>query len=384
MKSHALDEAAVNKCIADSYQNPGGVNKMLHQEIVDRADYGVLKLPEAVVNGVVLRGQTGYGATLELNVAQAICNGFTQRPGACDDIITPEGTLGQQGNAKVTFKATLGFVDDFGGGPLTTQSLSETIVNRLRSTLALKLGVDPQVIQIGSPDQKTSKPDAVLLPIQVNNLKCSDDGSSKSTKVVDSLKGIATCQAEATSDAQVEDEVVVGEKFYFHTASQHGSTNRQVVSTVTEMESDESLCVINKKDASEVSGVPWWGVMLLALFCSGLVFGTAFVYWRNKHKQQMRDEVKAILAEYMPLDDVPSGDQEDDNTRMLEGGGGSSSICHWTMCHPVIKKMIIRECWRVVVEAAVWKWVEEFKSFSWIVLFCGGVVMRSKWDGRVR
>ena len=25
----------------------------------------------------------------------------------------------------------------------------------------------------------------------------------------------------------------------------------------------------------------------------------------------MRDEVKAILAEYMPLDDVPSGDQED-------------------------------------------------------------------------
>lgn len=333
MMAHALDTVAVTKCMEDSWVSPEGKdsldklpNALLKQEISDAKDYGVLKLPEAVVNGVILRGQTGYGATLELNVAQAICNGFTQRPEACDDIITPEGTLGQQGNAKVTFKATLGFVDDFGGGPLTTQSLSETIVNRLRSTLALKLGVDPQVIQIGSPDQKTSKPDAVLLPIQVNNLKCSDDGSSKSTKVVDSLKGIATCQAEATSDAQVEDEVVVGEKFYFHTASQHGSTNRQVVSTVTEMESDESLCVINKKDASEISGVPWWGVMLLALFCSGLVFGTAFVYWRNKHKQQMRDEVKAILAEYMPLDDVPSGDQEDDNTRMLEGGGGSSSM----------------------------------------------------------
>ena len=86
-----------------------------------------------------------------------------------------------------------------------------------------------------------------------------------------------TQKTTATSDAQVEDEVIVGEKFYFHTASQHGSTNRQVVSTVTEMESDESLCVINKKDASEVSGVPWWGVMLLALFCSGLVFGAAFV-----------------------------------------------------------------------------------------------------------
>ena len=86
---------------------------------------------------------------------------------------------------------------------------------------------------------------------------------------------------------------------------------------VNQNKSDESLCVINKKDASEVSGVPRWGVMLLALFCSGLVFGTAFVYWRNKHKQQMRDEVKAILAEYMPLDDVPSGDQEDVSTRFF-------------------------------------------------------------------
>lgn len=33
------------------------------------------------------------------------------------------------------------------------------------------------------------------------------------------------------------------------------------------------------------------------------------------------------------------------------------------------------------MEAAVWKWVEEFKSFS--VLFCGGVV-RSELDERVR
>ena len=152
---------------------------------------------------------------------------------------------------------------------------------------------------------------------------------------------------------------------------------------VNQNKSDESLCVINKKDASEVSGVPWWGVMLLALFCSGLVFGTAFVYWRNKHKQQMRDEVKAILAEYMPLDDVPSGDQEDVSTRFFFYDYYCLILFAFslTFCFFSFFLRIIRECWRVVVEAAVWKWVEEFKSFS--VLFCGGVV-RSELDERVR
>ena len=96
----------------------------------------------------------------------------------------------------------------------------------------------------------------------------------------------------------------------------------------------------------------------------------------------MRDEVKAILAEYMPLDDVPSGDQEDVSTRFFY-----DYYClilfafSLTFCFFSFFLRIIRECWRVVVEAAVWKWVEEFKSFS--VLFCGGVV-RSELDERVR
>ena len=191
-----------------------------------------MKLPEAVVNGVVLRGQTGYGASLELNVATAICNGFTpgSRPKECDDIITPEGTLGQSGNAKVKFIASLGYVDMLAGGPLTSSSLSTTMVERFRSTLSMKLGVDPQVIQISKPDLVKSGSNSVTVNVQVSNLKCSDDGSSKSSKVVESLKGIATCEAEASSDAQVEAETKVGEKFYFHTAAAHGSTNRQVVS----------------------------------------------------------------------------------------------------------------------------------------------------------
>ena len=82
MMAHALDTVAVTKCMEDSWVSPEGKdsldklpNALLKQEISDAKDYGVLKLPEAVVNGVVLRGQTGYGATLELNVAQAICNG---------------------------------------------------------------------------------------------------------------------------------------------------------------------------------------------------------------------------------------------------------------------------------------------------------------------
>ena len=75
MVLHALDVAGVQKCIDDSWVNAGdGINSLLNQEISDAKDYGVLKLPEVVVNGVVLRGQTGYGA-MEQNVATAICNG---------------------------------------------------------------------------------------------------------------------------------------------------------------------------------------------------------------------------------------------------------------------------------------------------------------------
>ena len=67
----------------------------------------------------------------------------------------------------------------------------------------------------------------------------------------------------------------------------------------------------------------WWlQVIFIAIFCSALVFGTAFFIWRRKAKEQMRNEVKAILADYMQLDDV--GNEEGDNARMLEMGSSSS------------------------------------------------------------
>ena len=64
--------------------------------------------------------------------------------------------------------------------------------------------------------------------------------------------------------------------------------------------------------------------MLIVLLVCSLLFGAFFVFWRQRMQRQMRDEVKAILAEYMPLDDA--GADEGDQTKMLDGGLSSSSM----------------------------------------------------------
>jgi hypothetical protein len=319
MKSHALDESAVDKCVTDSYLSPGGANTMLHQEIVDRADYGVLKLPEAVVNGVVLRGQTSYGATLELNVAQAICNGFLEGPPAvCKDIIHPDGSLGQDGKAVVNLQAELGYLS---GAGLETAALSDVLINRFRSTMGLKLGVEPQamIISLSTDEGVTQATNKVVVDIKINNLKCStgEGVQSASDKVVESLKGVGTCSAEASSDVAVESETAVGTTFYFHTSIAHSSQNRQIKATVTKMTADETGC---PAPAGLGAG---WVVLIVILVCT-VFFGAFFVFWRQRMQRQMRDEVKAILAEYMPLDDVAGGEGAD--ARMLDGGMGSSSM----------------------------------------------------------
>ena len=84
---------------------------------------------------------------------------------------------------------TLSFHSLLSAGPLTAASLSSVLVERFRSTLAMKLGVDPQVLQISKPDAVASGSNKVVVNIQVSNLKCTDDGNSKSAKVVQSLKG---------------------------------------------------------------------------------------------------------------------------------------------------------------------------------------------------
>ena len=60
----------------------------------------------------------------------------------------------------------------------------------------------------------------------------------------------------------------------------------------------------------------------------------AFLYWRRT-QQQMRDQVRGILAEYMPLDDIGGGEggistnsfgvQPKPFTEMMAFSGGSRS-----------------------------------------------------------
>merc|ERR1719198_2724677 len=52
----------------------------------------------------------------------------------------------------------------------------------------------------------------------------------------------------------------------------------------------------------EQTGVPIWGVFLIVVGVVGLMLLAMFIYWKRT-QQQMRDQVRGILAEYMPLDD---------------------------------------------------------------------------------
>ena len=51
------------------------------------------------------------------------------------------------------------------------------------------------------------------------------------------------------------------------------------------------------------SGMPWWGVFLLFVSIIVVMLLAGLAYWK-KTQQQMRDQVRGILAEYMPLEDL--------------------------------------------------------------------------------
>lgn len=60
----------------------------------------------------------------------------------------------------------------------------------------------------------------------------------------------------------------------------------------------------SKKKSSPASDyMPWWAIFLLVDAIILVMFFAAFVYWK-KTQQQMRDQVRGILAEYMPLEDM--------------------------------------------------------------------------------
>lgn len=68
-----------------------------------------------------------------------------------------------------------------------------------------------------------------------------------------------------------------------------------------------------KKSVAGTAGyMPWWGVFLLVLSIVVVMLLGALFYWK-KTQQQMRDQVRGILAEYMPLEDVGPTQQQQQN-----------------------------------------------------------------------
>eukprot|EP00633_Aureoumbra_lagunensis_P000523 CAMPEP_0197292662 /NCGR_PEP_ID=MMETSP0890-20130614/24527_1 /TAXON_ID=44058 ORGANISM="Aureoumbra lagunensis, Strain CCMP1510" /NCGR_SAMPLE_ID=MMETSP0890 /ASSEMBLY_ACC=CAM_ASM_000533 /LENGTH=393 /DNA_ID=CAMNT_0042766767 /DNA_START=422 /DNA_END=1603 /DNA_ORIENTATION=- len=67
-------------------------------------------------------------------------------------------------------------------------------------------------------------------------------------------------------------------------------------------DNDSNSGQVSKKTTTS-NALPWWGVFLLiiAVICVMLLGG--LIYWK-KTQQQMRDQVRGILAEYMPLEDL--------------------------------------------------------------------------------
>lgn len=296
-------------------------NTLLDAEIQYRGDIGVLKLPEVVVNGVVLRGNTNGGSTMELNVAEAICNGFTAAPQTCSDIYARK-TVAPTGNAKVTFNLEMKALS---GSALQVSEVTSSLQNRLASTIALKLGVDPLQVVIAEIGGEADK---VVVNVVVNNLVCAPeevpaDGKSPSEEISDLLKGTSVCAARADTSAEVDDEVLATKIFTFHSGISNGQTfARQIQATVMALAHDDSMCQTGGDSGVGV------GTVILIVACLLSAFGIVlFIYYRRS-QQQLRREVQNIMDRYMPLDDGDNfGDAEvgNDDVRLINGGETSTA-----------------------------------------------------------
>ena len=58
-----------------------------------------------------------------------------------------------------------------------------------------------------------------------------------------------------------------------------------------------------RKEVVENEGMPWYGVLLLVVAIVVVMLLAGLAYWKHTQKV-MRDQVRGILAEYMPLDDL--------------------------------------------------------------------------------
>jgi len=66
---------------------------------------------------------------------------------------------------------------------------------------------------------------------------------------------------------------------------------------------------------SSKGGVSTGTLVFSLLFTMGIMGGAGFVYWKRQ-QAEMRDQVRGILAEYMPLDD--------DGTQITSKNGGTT------------------------------------------------------------
>ena len=84
------------------------------------------------------------------------------------------------------------------------------------------------------------------------------------------------------------------------------------------------------KDKMGSDGVPWWVVLVivLVLLSSGGLF--AFLYWRRT-QQQMRDQVRGILAEYVPALPAPLRSSPPSPLPALHNEAAVSSCPSWPL-----------------------------------------------------
>ncbi len=74
-------------------------------------------------------------------------------------------------------------------------------------------------------------------------------------------------------------------------------------------------------------GVSWGGVLgIVTLVILGMT-AAGFVYWKRT-QEQMREQVRSILAEYMPLEDAGDAAGGPGGAGAGGGGGGGDSFGH--------------------------------------------------------
>lgn len=313
MQTVGVDLAAVNKCMTDA----GGVdckgsgscqkNSLLESEIQDRSNYGIINLPSIVVNGVLLRTATGSGGAAEQTTAEAICNSFAAgfTPQRCNRILNPMGT-GNAGIATVKFTATLS--SDIG----SSFQYNADVSSRLQDTLAMKLGVERLSIMIGRPKIEGG---TVTVEVQLTRLMCTDQMDETET-VTQMLNRVNTCQGDSqnVADASKELDSLSGKAFFFHTYVQETGVIHVVTAKIS---NPTKACLAHDgvKGGSKggVSVVAFVVVILLVLAAGG---AGGFV-WYTRVRNDMKDQVQSILAQYQPLEEIVKGRDESETAAML-------------------------------------------------------------------